>query len=139
MTIAGTVAGDDLRCGVYPDDSTSLSAQIVGSIARPAGKIEHPQPVKLWDLPGCPHISRQVHDVLCVGRIGVAAFHEIVLLPTLAVQRNEQAPARPTAVHSIIDGSSSGNSVSAGAGALLAHTPSTAPIAIPCRPRSTLS
>src|SRR6267143_653535 len=139
MTIAGTVAGDDLRRAVHPDDSTSLSAQIVGSIARPAGKIEHPQLVKPWDLPGCPHISRQVHDVLCVGRIGTASFHQIVLLPTLAVRRNRNSPARPAAVHSIIDGSSSGNSVSASAGAPPARTPSTAAVAIPRRPRSTLS
>jgi hypothetical protein len=41
MTIAGTVAGDDLRRAVHPDDSTSLSTQIVGSIACPAGKIEY--------------------------------------------------------------------------------------------------
>jgi len=38
MTIAGTVAGDDLRCAVHPDDSTGPSTQVVGSIARPQAR-----------------------------------------------------------------------------------------------------
>src|SRR2546425_3528711 len=139
MTVAGTVAGDDLRRAVYPDNSTGLSAQIVGPIACPAGEIEHTQPVKVWDLPGCPHISRQIHDVLCVSRIGITAFHEIVLLPSPAVRMDRQASARATAVRSTTGGLSSDNSVPAGAGAPPGHTTSTASIAIRYRPQSILS
>jgi hypothetical protein len=57
MTIAGTVAGDNLRRAVHPDDSTGFSTQIVGPIASPARKIQYTQSVKVWNLAGCPHIS----------------------------------------------------------------------------------
>src|SRR6185295_8308255 len=137
MTIEGTVASDDLRRTVHPDDSIGLSAQIVRPIARPAGKIQHTEAVKFRDPGGCPHVSRQVHDVLRISWIGLAAFHEIVLCSTPAAKMNRQPSARR--VYSIIDESWSDTSGFAGAVARLAHTPSTAAIAPRCRLQSTLS